>query len=111
MQEKYSNGLWGKIGLITVTYIFYWLVFYGSWFLIPYDFFDQRGIEVNPLLFISIYFLLIPIISFLIPHYLNKKIKIKKMLLYSLHLVLIIFSVLLFIHFGLTTAFKNWSIG
>ncbi len=108
---KFSETWFGKTIYIISIYIIYWFVFYGSWFLIPYDFFYDRGVEINQILFISIYALLIPILSFFIPYYILKKIQINKKLLYSVHIILIILSVLLFFHIGLTIAFKHFSIG
>ncbi len=108
---KFLETWFGKIIYIILIYVVYWVVFYGSWFLIPYDFFYERGIDINPILFISIYMVLIPIISFFIPHYISRKVQINKKLLYLIHIVLIILSILLFLHIGLTIAFKNWSIG
>ncbi len=111
MKNRFLDTFFGKAVLIIVIYVLYWLVFYGSWFLIPYNFFYDRNIEINQLLFMGIYIILIPILSFLIPHYIYKKIKINKKLLYFIHMILIILSILLFLHIGLTIAIKHFSIG
>jgi len=107
----HTETWWGKVVFIIVTYIAYWLVFYGSWFMIPYDFFYIRNIEINQWIFLIIFCFIIPIISFYIPYNINNIFKINKTFLYSLHVLLIVMSLVLFFYFGLTIAFSHFQIG
>ncbi len=111
---KFLETWFGKTVYIISIYVIYWVVFYGSWFLMPEEWFreyDSEFFTVKSNLIFILLFLIIPILSFFIPHCISRKVQINKKLLYFIHIVLIILSILLFLHIGLTIAFKNWSIG
>ena len=114
MENRFSRSFLGKTILIASTYILYWLIFYGSWFIMPERWFLEYDSEIykiqNNIIFVLL-FVIIPILSFFIPHYISKKIQINKKLLYLLHIILIIFSLWLFLHIGLTIAFHHFQIG
>lgn len=96
---------------IVLIYTLYWCVFYGVWFLIPYDFFYKRNIEINEIVFLGFFCVLIPVLSFFIPHLIKKTFSINKIFLYIMHVFLILLSIALFLHIGLTIAFKHFPIG
>jgi len=106
----HTDKLLGKIVVIFLTYFLYWCVFYGSWFLIPQTFF-YRNNNLSGLLFILYIFIIVPIISFFIPKLLRKIFKINNIFLYSLHLFLIILSVVVFMGIGILIALSHFSIG
>ena len=107
----HTDKWWGKTIFIILTYILYWCVFYGSWFLIPYDFFYFHGIEISQIVFILFYLVVIPGISFFIPYLIKKTFQINKIFLYTLHICIILLSLWLFVHIGLLDAFKHFQIG
>ncbi len=114
MKNTFLETWFGKTILIAFTYIIYWLVFYGSWFLMPEEWFleyDHSNYVIKTNVIFALLFLIIPIFSYFIPHYLSKKIQVNKIILYIIHTVLILVSLWLFLHFALTLAFKHFSIG
>jgi len=106
----HTDKWWGKTVFIVLIYMLYWCIFYGIWFLIPYNFFYERNIEINQWLFLSFFCLLIPIISFLIPHFIKKLFKINKTSLYILHIFLILLSIIIFFYIGIIIAFSHFHI-
>ncbi len=107
----HTDRWWGKTILTAFAYTLYWGVFYGSWFLIPYNFFYDRNIIINPYLFIGVFALIIPAISFLIPKFFKKVFTINYTFLYCMHVFLILLSLILFVYVGLNLAFSHFSIG
>lgn len=87
----HTDKWWGKTIFIILIYALYWCVFYWSLFLIPNIFFEKYQIPGYITLFYAI--LLIPLLSFLIPHYIKKLFIINKIFIYIFH----VFVVLLFI--------------
>ena len=107
----HTDKWWGKTIFFISIYILYWCVFYGSWFLIPYDYFYNRNIEINQLVFLFFFCAFSPLISFFIPFLIKKLFSINKFLLYFLHIILILISLALFLHIGLIIAFSHFQIG
>ncbi len=106
----HTETWWGKTLFIACVYVLYWLVFYGSWFLIPSSYFDRNS-DLSGLMFIIYIIIFVPLISFSIPYVIRKVFSINAIFTYVLHLILIILSVYLFIKIGLSIAFSNWIIG
>ncbi len=106
----HTDKWWGKTIFIILTYVLYWCIFYGSWFLIPYDSFNKNT-DISGILFLIYSFIIIPILSFFIPYFIKKILNINKIFLYILHIFLILLSVWFFIHVSLIIAFKHFSIG
>lgn len=110
----HTDKWWGKTIFIILIYPIFWCIFYGSWFLLPDELFLERNsssyqsLRIFVLLLI---FILIPILSFFIPYIIKKTFKINKVFLYILHIVLVIFSVGLFVILSLVSALHNFQIG
>ena len=110
----HTDKWWGKTIFIVLTYILYWCIFYGSWFLMPDEWFlehNHRTHQFFIFLFIFFLFVLLPILSFFIPSFIKKTFKINKIFLYILHVFLIIISIALFLIFTIFSAFSNMQIG
>ena len=107
----HTDKWWGKTIFIVLIYPIFWCIFYGSWFLLPDEFFlsknsvssDYYGYLVAIFLFI-----LVPILSFFIPYIIKKTFKINKVFLYIFHIITIVFSILLFFHIALTISISHW---
>ena len=107
----HADKWWGKIIFTVLIYVLYWCIFYGSWFLLPDEFFLSKNSissDFYGYLIAIFLFLFIPILSFFIPYLIKKTFKINKIFLYILHIVLIIFSILLFLHIALTISISHW---
>lgn len=104
---------WGKTIFVVLTYVVFWCVFYGSAFLMPDTWFSEAS-NYSPLYFLlfKIYvFLVVPLISFVIPKLIRKLFKINSIFLYSLHIFLLILCVVAFLFKLFLEAFSNWQIG
>src|ERR1035437_10698745 len=91
----HTDKWWGKTIFIILTYALFWFIFYGSWFLIPQEFFNNDN-NLNVVLFLFYIFIIVPILSFYIPKFIKKLFLINKIILYSLHIFLIILSLSIF---------------
>ncbi len=112
MKKKFLDSFLGKTILITITYVLYWLVFYGSWFIMPEEWFMEYGhnnyLSKNNIILILLFFI-IPLLSFFIPYFLKKIFAINKTFLYILHILLILLSVALFLILAAFSAISNFS--
>jgi hypothetical protein len=73
----HTDKWWGKTIFVVLIYALYWCVFYGSWLLIP-DQHPDNNTEIGGILFLVYLFVITPLISFLIPHYIKKLFQINK---------------------------------
>jgi|GEM_PF-1522454 len=107
------NTWWGKVVFITLFYFVYWFLFYGVWVFLPRGWFLEKIVESGDLGYVLAFFLfiLLPILSFIIPFIIKKTFRINKAFLYSLHVFLILLSIYIFIVLGVMRAFSNIQIG
>jgi len=106
----HTDKWWGKTIFVILTYAVFWCVFYGSWFLLPEDYFESHNISMNEWVFLFITVVLVPIISFLLlPRFIKKVFYIKNSFLYILHTIFILISLFLFFFLLITEALKNFS--
>lgn len=92
--------------LVSSVYILFWLVFYGSAFLLPASFYNQISVEGN-WAFILYFFILVPLISFFVPSFIKKIIGGKKR--YLIHILFLIVSITLFMGLGIFRAISHSS--
>ncbi len=96
-----NNGL-AKVIFISISYIIFWGIFYGWLFLIPEDFFEVNNISGA---WTIIYILLfVPWLSFRLYSFYQKNKYLETNILISLHLLVMILSILLFFKFWLAGA-------
>jgi hypothetical protein len=105
-----TDKWWGKTIVTVLTYVIYWCVFYGSWLIMPKYWFDKNS-DFSGILFLIYLFILVPIISFLIPKFFRKTFKINKIFLYIFHVFMILLSIALFLFLGIIIAFSHFQIG
>ncbi|MFN4181276.1 MAG: hypothetical protein ACK4FA_01080 [Candidatus Paceibacteria bacterium] len=87
-------------------YVLFWCIFYGSYILLP----DKYSLYVAKQagVFMSIYiFVLVPLISFLIPRYVVRHTKIKPWFMYSVHVFMIFLLVLAFFTLSLWQVYNS----
>ena len=119
MHEKVSKFFhtdkwWGKTIFIIVVYKLFWWIFYGSWLLMPRAWFlEYNNSNQNILgwLLFSFLFILVPILSFFIPKFIQKVFIINKTFLYCLHIFLLILSIVSFFTWGAWLALSHIQIG
>ena len=104
----HTDKWWGKTIFIVLIYLLYWCIFYGSTLLIPNSNSNTDFNAILPFLYI---FIIVPIISFLVPLIILKIFKINKVFLYILHIVLIVFMAISFFIIVVFFAFNNFQIG
>ena len=104
----HTDKWWGKTIFIVLIYILYWCIFYGSTLLIPNS---NSNTDINAVLPFLYIFIIVPIISFLVPFIILKTIKISKIFLYILHVLLIIFFAVSFFMIVVFFALHNFQIG
>lgn len=97
----------GRVVFITLHYALYWWIFYGIWFIIPYETFNALIVKYSKL---APYYLfgVVPLISFLIPYNIRRFIKINPWLIYILHVILIALALFLFFLFSILIIYKNY---
>ena len=91
----HTDKWWRKTVFIFLTYVLYWCIFYGSWFVMPSEWFNQNS-DLSGIIFLIYLCILVPITSFFIPYLFKKTFEVNKVFLYILHIVVIIFSAALF---------------
>ncbi len=99
---------WGKTIFIILVYILYWCIFYGSTLLIDNSNTNTDFNTILPFLYI---FIIVPIISFLVPFLILKIFKINKFFLYILHVILITCMAISFFILVVFLALHNFQIG
>lgn len=104
----HTDKWWGKTIFVALIYIIYWWIFYGIWFLIPERFFDHNS-NLSGLLFLIYLCVLVPIVSFFIPHFIKKVFSTRHF--YLLHILLIILGLVLFLALAAISAFSHLQIG
>ena len=102
----HTETWWGKTIFIILIYALYWCLFYWTLFLIPEDFFVTYNISGYVTLFYGI--LLIPSLSFFIPHFFKNLFSINKTFLYVLHTFIILFFIALFLTMIVISALSNF---
>ena len=104
----HTDTWWGKTIFIFLIYLLYWCLFYGTGLLIPDS---DYNTEINAY-FPPIYFLIIvPLISFIIPHFIKKIFIINNFLLYFIHVILVVISAAIFLLIAIVSALSNFHIG
>ena len=106
----HTNNWAGKMIFIVLVYIVFWLIFYGCWFLVPQRYFNSNN-DLISFLFLFFVFILVPLLSFYIPHLIKKLFLINKIILYSIHVFLMIISLILFVGLSIISALSHFSIG
>ena len=106
----HTDTWWGKTIFIVLIYSLYWCVFYGSWLIVPREYFDKNT-GLSGILFLILNVIIVPAISFFIPHFIKKLFQINKFFLYILHIFLILFALGLFLYIGIFIALSNIQIG
>ncbi|MCX6755313.1 MAG: hypothetical protein NT068_02110 [Candidatus Nomurabacteria bacterium] len=106
----HTDKWWGKAIFMLLTYVVYWCVFYGIFSILPNQH-PNNNTDVGSSLFLIYLVIIVPILSFFIPHYFKKVFSINKVLLYSLHLFFILVSLYLFFIIAATSAVQNIQIG
>lgn len=105
----HTDRWWGKTIFIIVTYVLFWCVFYGLIFFIPEHFFETYNIQGYVTLIYAL--VLIPLLSFFIPPFIKNTIVINKVILYILHIIFVIASIVLFLAMLAFFALQNFQIG
>lgn len=113
MRENMRNKLrldtwWGRITFMMLSYLSFWWIFYGVWFLIPYRSFNYIVLNFSK---IAPYYLfgLIPVLSLILPYHIRKYIKIHPVWMYILHIIIITSSLFFFFLFAVMTIYKNYT--
>lgn len=100
----HTDKWWGKTVFILLTYVIFWCVFYGSWFLVPDS---DHNSDINAILPIILFLGLIPLLSFFIPYFIKKLFTINKAFLYFLHILILLISTALFFLLLAMSAFSH----
>jgi len=103
----HTDKWWGRIITIILVYIFYWSIFYGAWLIIPNQHPDNNT-DFWSNVFLVYIFIIVPLISFYIPHFIKKLFNINNIFLYCLHIFLIILSAGLFFVIAAISALSNF---
>lgn len=107
----HTDRWWGKTIFILLSYLLFWCTFYGSWLLIPYNDHPVREINLPEWTLFLYSLILVPYISFIIPRTIKKIFLINNIFLYSLHIILILISVISFLALFILSALSHFSIG
>lgn len=106
----FKSTWYGKTTLILLAYTIFWFIFYGSYFLIPEDYFDSvftpDYISNLSNLIIPYIFFIVPILSFFMAKFLKSFFKIRYM--YLINLLLLIILVLITIYIELVRSAPHW---
>jgi len=43
----HTDKWWRKTVFIFLTYVLYWCIFYGSWFVMPSEWFNQNSVNIK----------------------------------------------------------------
>lgn len=95
----------GKVIFITTVYVLYWLLFYGSFSLIPENYFISSGNFITLFLFFYV-FILIPSVSFILANLIKKNFFIKN--IYWINIIFIILSLVIFFYIDFLKSIPNW---
>lgn len=101
----HTETTWGKVTFITLTYLIFWCIFYGSLSLVSEDAFVGYGDFISFLLVFYV-FILVPVLSFLLISYFKKHILIKYP--YLLNIIFIILALILFFGIDLLKSMSHW---
>lgn len=105
-----TDKWWGKTIFILVLYFLYWFIFYGSWVLMPNEWFEKNT-DLSGILFLIYIFLIVPSISFFIPPFIKKIFSINKIVLYLIHIFFVLLSIAIFLFIAIISAVSNIQIG
>lgn len=93
---------------VVISYISFWCIFYGIFFVVPEKFFANSSDKTSAL-YLFYVFILVPGLSFFIPYLVQKKIHVKLFLLYFFHTVVVLLCAALFFVYTILNAFSNGS--
>ncbi len=106
----HTETKFGRFLFIVVLYAFFWLVFYGTWLIMPERWFEGSNQDWETLFFVYI-FILVPIVSFKIPKFLNRTFSFNKRKLYVAHVLVLLLMVMLFLSIAVLQALNNLNLG
>ena len=105
MEQNKITTWWKKVLLIVGVYTVYWLVFYGVVLPISGSYIEKSSDFIN-FIFVLYIFCIVPILSFIIPYKLSKKINIRSSTLYIINVVYVLFSAYIFFIISTMMYFK-----
>jgi hypothetical protein len=103
----HTDTWWGKTAFIILVYTLYWCVFYGSFFLFPYGFFQSNSSsEYITWLLLSYLFIFVPFLSFKLALFI-RRITLAKYI-YVINTVFILLSLIIFLGIDLVISTYYW---
>src|SRR3989344_2588621 len=97
-----------KVGSLILIYGIFLFVFYSPFFLISESYIIKHNLTISSLSFSIYIFVIIPLISLLIPKYLIKKFNFNKYFIWIFDILIIYLSSIYFFVYIISSAFQNF---